>query len=296
MKYILIFFFCILRCELFLLDSIAVLRIGSSGLTPIYSSDCWFSNPLMGVRSLLDCIIDSIWLSYGAEHGIKMMNDGASNEYAEQYFDMISDQKKISKKQISEMVAEFGFTLDDIRKFLNNQYLINQTIETFFMASGKLNITHDEILDYYNLGTFLLDDIYTIKSGILSSDNKEMTSMEIENFKDDILWDQPFTINKKDLSYDLARIDDYNIGDIVYYEYDKKNKEYVVYKYEDKVCGKIMSIEDCYEDIMRKIQAIKYTEGYKEMTIYLTCLDSVIYDDPRLKSDIINLLEERKIN
>ena len=147
---ILLFLFLIVNSfsetELILLDSVAVLCVGSSGISPVYYSDNWFSNPFSGVKTLSSVIIDAIWLSYGSEHGIKMNSDGASSEYAEQYFDMIQDKKGISKKKIASMVEEYGSNLEDIRKFLNNQYLIQQTIETFFAASGKLNVCHEDIL------------------------------------------------------------------------------------------------------------------------------------------------------
>ena len=110
--------------EMILLDGIAALRIGSSGLTPTYYSDTWFFTVFGKARTLVDIIIENIWISYGNEHGIKVVSNESSHEYAEQYLDMLQTQKNISRKDIEKMAEEYGYNINGIKKELNRQYIM----------------------------------------------------------------------------------------------------------------------------------------------------------------------------
>lgn len=221
--------------ELILLDSIAALRIGSSGLSPTYYSDAWFLSPFGLVKNLEEIIIQNIWIAYGNEHGIKMTSDGAANEYAEQYFDMLQEQRGVSRKKIEDMAKEFGYTIEDVKKELNNQYLVQQTVETFFAASGKLNIRNDEIIEFYNNFPRFEEASFIIESGVLSIENSLKIDMKDEGIIKDIIWsNKPYLVFKNDLNEDFSHINDCNIGDIIYYEYLKKEKEFLCYRLLEK--------------------------------------------------------------
>lgn len=285
-----------LKTELICLDEIVVTRVSSAGIMPVYRSDAWFSNPIIGERPLESVIVDSLWLSYGAEHGIKMVSDGASDEYAERYFDMIQEQKGVSKKKIETMVREYGFSLDDIKKFLNNQYLIQQTIETFFAASGKLNISHEEIVDYYELLPPCESEVYTLQCGAFKSVyHKEWDEKDILNHQKDIVWDKPYDIEKDKLSHNFVDIDERQCDSFVYYDYDFQLKEYFVYRYIGKKEARRLSLNDSYEDIMKKIQLMKYEDSYRTMTLKLLADERVIYSDLNVKADVLDFVNNKKM-
>jgi hypothetical protein len=279
--------------ELIMLDSIAVLRTGSSGLSPTYYSDAWFLSPFGLVKSLEEIIIQNIWIAYGNEHGIKMTSDGAANEYAEQYFDMLQEQRGVSRKQVEDMAKEFGYSIEDVKKELNNKYLIEQTIETFFAASGKLNISNEEILDFYNNFPRYEDPSFKIETGILSIDSSVKIDMGDPDVLKQIVWsDKPYVVLKKDLNDDFAHIDDCEIGDVIYYEYFKNKKNFLCYRLLEKKQLRLLDFNELYEEITKQLQLMKYEEGYKKMTEDFLASSQIIYQDVKLQMQCINYLKK----
>jgi len=279
--------------ELIMLDSIAVLRTGSSGLSPTYYSDAWFLSPFGLVKSLEEIIIQNIWIAYGNEHGIKMTSDGAANEYAEQYFDMLQEQRGVSRKQVGDMAKEFGYSIEDVKKELNNKYLIEQTIETFFAASGKLNISNEEILDFYNNFPRYEDPSFKIETGILSIDSSVKIDMGDPDVLKQIVWsDKPYVVLKKDLNDDFAHIDDCEIGDVIYYEYFKNKKNFLCYRLLEKKQLRLLDFNELYEEITKQLQLMKYEEGYKKMTEDFLASSQIIYQDVKLQMQCINYLKK----
>jgi hypothetical protein len=279
--------------ELILLDSIAVLRIGSSGLAPTYYSDAWFLSPFGLTKNLEEIVIQNIWMAYGNEHGIKMTSDGAANEYAEQYFDMLQEQRGVSRKQIESMAKEFGYTIEDVKKELNNKYLVEQTVETFFAASGKLNISNDEIAEFYSSFPRYEEPSFIIETGSLTVDGSLKIDMENPDIINKIEWsNKPYEVLKKDLNDDFLHIDDCKIGDIVYYEYFKNKKSFLCYRLVEKKKLRQLSFNELYEEITKQLQAIKYEEGYKILTTEFLSSSKIIYQDPKLKKQCIDSLKK----
>jgi hypothetical protein len=280
--------------ELILLDSIAALRVGSSGLSPTYYSDAWFLSPFGTVKNLEEIIIQNIWIAYGNEHGIKMTSDGASNEYAEQYFDMLQEQRGVSRKQIEEMARDFGYSIEDVKKELNNKYLVEQTVETFFAASGKLNISNDDILDFYNNFPRYEDASFRIETGFLPIDSSLKIDMKNPDVIKAIEWsNKPYLVYKKDLNSDFSNIEDYEVGDIIYYEYLKNKKSFLCYRLVEKKEASQLSFNELYEEITKQLQAIKYEEGYRMMTEEFLLSPKMIYQDPKLQTECINYLKQQ---
>ena len=279
--------------ELVLLDSIAVLRTGGSGLSPTYYSDSWLLSPFGLVKTLEEIVIQNIWIAYGNEHGIKITSDGAANEYAEQYFDMLQEKKGVSRKQIEEMTREFGYTIDDVKKELNNQYLVQQTIETFFAASGKLNISNDEVVEFYNNFPAYEEASFIIESGVLPLEDSLKIDMKDENIKNKILWsNKPYLVLEQDLNDNFANINNCEINEIIYYEYIKNKKEFSCYRLLEKKEIRKISFNESYEEITRRLQSIKYEEGYKQMTEKFLLSSNIIYEDNKVKENCIDYLKK----
>lgn len=279
--------------ELVLLDSIAALRVGSSGLSPTYYSDAWFLSPFGLVKSLEEVIIQNIWITYGNEHGIKMTSDGAANEYSEQYFDMLQEQKGISRKKIEEMTKEFGYSIEDVKKELNNQYLVQQTVETFFAASGKLNISNDEVLEFYNNYPRYEEAAFIIESGVLAINNSFKIDINNKEIFQDIVWsNEPYQVYQKDLNDNFSHIDDCSVGDIIYYEYLNNKKEFLCYRLLEKKESRRLNFNELYEEITHQIQSMKYEDGYRKMTEEFLLSSKIIYEDNKVQNRCINYLKK----
>jgi hypothetical protein len=232
-------------------------------------------------------------MAYGNEHGIKMTSDGAANEYAEQYFDMLQEQRGVSRKQIESMAKEFGYTIEDVKKELNNKYLVEQTVETFFAASGKLNISNDEIAEFYSSFPRYEEPSFIIETGSLTVDGSLKIDMENPDIINKIEWsNKPYEVLKKDLNDDFLHIDDCKIGDIVYYEYFKNKKSFLCYRLVEKKKLRQLSFNELYEEITKQLQAIKYEEGYKILTTEFLSSSKIIYQDPKLKKQCIDSLKK----
>jgi hypothetical protein len=281
--------------NLVLLDSIAVLRIGASGLSPTYYSDEWFLNPFGMIKNLEEIVIQNIWLAYGNEHGIKMTADGSSNEYAEQYLDMLLEKRGVTRQKITQMTQELGYNIEDVKRELNNQYLVQQTIETFFAASGKLNITNDEINDFYNMNPIYQEMSFIIETGELELEDSIKIDMNDENIIKKISWSKkPYLVLEKDLNESFYNVVDCSPLEIIYYEYDKKKNNFLCYRLLEKKEKKKIELNELYEDITKQLQMLKYEEAYKNITEQFINSDNVIYDSPDIKKKCISFIKIEK--
>lgn len=275
--------------DLEFLDGIAVLRAGESGLSAVYFSDSWYLTPFGTKKSLSEEIIKNIWLSYGAENGIKMVFSGASNEYAEQYLDVLQEQKNVSRLKIEKMVGDLGYTMDDIKKELNNQFLINQTIETTFAARGSLNVKNSEILAYYEQNSQEQEANFKIQVGVLRS-NKFIENID-DNIKKKIDWKfDPYVVLEKDIPFEFGNLIEYDCEEIFYTEFDRKKQEMIFYKLIEKNEKKKTSLDESYEEILHKIKNEKYETNYRLMTKKFLESDAMIYYDMQIKNTCLDFL------
>ncbi len=283
--------------ELILLDSIASMRIGASGLMPTFYSDSWFVSPFGLVKSLEEIIIHNLWLAYASEHGMKISSDGASNEYAEGYFDMLQEKRGVTRKNIEDMAKEYGYTITDVRKELNNQYLVQQTIDTFFAASGSLNVSNNEIVEYYNNFPMYEDESFVIESGMLPINYSVKIDMSDKEIIKKVIWsNKPYFVYKKDLNDNFENIDSFFVGDIIYYEYLQDKKEFLCYRLLEKKELRKFDLDDVYEEIINKLQALKHQNCYKKMTEQFLLSSNMIYGDGSLRQKCIESLEKNNIN
>lgn len=272
--------------DFILLDEIVALRVSESGLNPIFSSDCWFTNPFFGVKSIEQCVIDAALLSYAADHSMKKISDGAYKEYAEEYFDMLLSQKKISKHKIEEILQEYGSSIEEMRNLLNNQFIIQQTLEMFFASSGIMHVTDDEILEYYSCMNKENDDVYQLQIGELIADDGKYSLGEILGMQDRVKWGEICSVEKKNLKKSLYDCQVANANDIFYCEYDDAAKLYYVYKFLQVVPGKKKRLADLYDEINRKLSMMKYDEGYKKMIEELLFADNIFYINLEIQNKI----------
>ena len=271
------------------LDGIACTRTGESGCSVIFYSDAWFISPIGMQVKLEDLIIKMSWLHHGNEHGIKMINDGSSMEYAEKYLDMIQDQRGIGRIELEKACMDSGYSLYDLKKELNDQYLIQQIIETTFAASGLINIIYEEIEEYYNNNPQIIPAQYSIAIGKLNVNLDEYNNNKYN--EDDIQWDDDLIeLTSNDLTENFKNISENEINDIVNVQ-ESKNKNYItLYRLNNKIKESIIPLSDCYEKIMNNLQQKKYLKEYKNYTENL--INENMYDNPEIKEK--TLIEAKK--
>jgi hypothetical protein len=159
--------------ERILLDGVAVLAVGESGVLPVYYSDGWHLTAFGSKKSLEDAVIKALWTQYGQEHGVKITGDEILDA-AEKQLEFLQDQKGISRLKIEKMAEDIGYTLTDIKKELGSQMLLQKTLEMSFSAHGYLNVSHDEILDYYNQFPLIESGFFTIRLGLQKNKEGEL--------------------------------------------------------------------------------------------------------------------------
>lgn len=281
-----------LKPERKLLDGICCIKIGDGGCIPVYYSDQWFLSPLGIPITLEDRIIRVSWLSYGNDHGIKMINNGSSAEYAQQYLEMLQEQKGVSLMELEKMAAMGGYTLNDIRRELNEQYIFQQTIETTFAATGALNVTAEMVQEYYDNNPQIIPAEYKIQTGNL---NKTLSEYENENYDfEDIIWEkESYLIKENELSNNFKDIKKYKINDIVFVMENKDKSELIIYKLIEKKDEIKIKLSDCYEEILGKIQQKKYAEEYLIKTESLISDDTLLYFDKDLKEKCKSFLNKK---
>jgi hypothetical protein len=277
------------------LDGTAAIRIGSSGLTPVYYSDAWFLNPFGMEKKLEDIIIQSFWIAFGEERGLKVVNNESAREYSEQYFDMLHEQKNISKKEIEEMAKKNGFTLADISRELNKNFLMQQTVESYFTANGFLNVTRQEIIDYYAYLESLDRTKYTLKKGELKlSDDYDKEVMQknyeayIKAHELEVDWSKPYTVSYEDLNSNFDSILESDCGSIVFIDF--LSNKMVFYELESRSTEELRSFNAMYEEIQKIIQARKYQEQMVFATKKFLTSDDILYDSQKIRDRCVGSL------
>lgn len=275
------------------LDSIACSIIFEGGVHHVLYSDCWLSNCLGVEQTLEELIVRSLWIYHGKDHGLKISNDGTSNEYAEQYLDMLQQKKNITRDQIKEMCLKSGYSLSDIKKELNDQYMMQQAIEMTLAAHGYFSITSQEIETFYQNNPIVIGKKYVLCRGKSKKTIGDITNQRYE--KKDIEWEEPYEVNKNDLSEKFSAIDEYTTGDIVYCTLDSKNQGVTyVYKLINVIPEKKVSLDESYEEIQSMLQSKKYNEGFKKITLELLNSDTILFSDITLKERCIKYVETKK--
>lgn len=265
--------------ERILLDGVAVLAVGESGVLPVYYSDGWHLTAFGSKKSLEDAVIKALWTQYGQEHGVKITGNEILDA-AEKQLEFLQDQKGISRLKIEKMAEDIGYTLTDVKKELGSQMLLQKTMEMSFSAHGYLNVSRDELLDYYNQFPFVESGFFTIRLGLKK--NKEGAA---------IVWEHtPLTLKKNEISDKFSAIETSRIGEIIYQEFDEKKDATIYYELIDKKEDRVISFEEAYEDIYKILQNKKYSESYKRMSI--SFLDSSLthFFDTKIRAQCMEFL------
>jgi hypothetical protein len=277
--------------DLILLDGVAAIRIGSSGLTPTYYSDAWFFSPFGRPKTLCDVIIENLWISYGNEHGIKIVSNESSHEYAEQYLDMMQSQKNISRKEIEKIAAENGYTFNDIKRELNKQYLIQQTIETYFAANSCLNISSSEISEHCKAITLKETNRYTFRIGSLSIKDSGLEATThpetyVKKHYEKIIWENPYQIREEELNENLRKKENLNQGGIIHYEKNSKGDLLFIYELIN-ITKEVPDKAEIYDAMTKKLQQAKYEENLSRITKNFLQSPSMKYDTDDIREDCL---------
>jgi hypothetical protein len=270
--------------ERILLDGIAVLATGESGITPVYYSDSWHLSAFGTRKTIEEAVIKGLWGQYGQEHGVKISTEEILDA-AEKQLEFLQEQKGISRLKIEKMAEEIGYNLYDIKKELGSQMLLQKTVEMSFSAHGYLNVSHDEVLDYYTEFPPVDPGYFAIKLGFKKNRDDALIQWEAT----------PLCVKKDEISDKLAAVEEACIGDIFFEEYDEKKDGTIYYKLVEKKDDQLLSFEEAYEEIYRILQGKKYAESYKKMTIGFLDSPLTYYFDEKIRSQCIDFLASEQI-
>jgi len=275
--------------NLIFLDEIVCSKINENGVNVVFLSDSWLQNPLGAPISLEERIIRLLWISAGQEFGIKNISDGSSNEYAEEYFYKLQNEKNISRDQIKEICKRSGFSIDDVKKELNEQNLLHQCIETIINSRGFLHVNSEEIENYYLNNKEYSEESYLIQRGIYKG--KIIDFGKIEKQKNKINWQNPYFVKKNELSDDFKnKIEMVNENDIITIIQSDENVH--IYKLIKHKLPELISIEERYENIFRFLQNEKYKNAYLIITKELIEDESINWKNIKYKNDCLNYLNK----
>lgn len=265
--------------ERILLDGIVVLSAGESGITPVYYSDGWHLTAFGTKKSLEDAVIKALWTQYGQEHGIRITGDEILDA-AEKQLEFLQEERGISRSKIEKMAEEMGYTLTDIKRELGGQMLLQKTLEMSFSANGYLNISHEEMIDYYDQFPVIEHGFFSIRLGLKK--DKEGAA---------VLWEAtPLILKKHEISDKFLTIETAGIGEIFYEEWDEAKQATIYYKLIDRTDERVIPFEEAYEEIYKILQQKKYAESYKRMSIGFLDSPLTYFFDTKMRAQCIDFL------
>jgi hypothetical protein len=270
-----------------IVDEIVCKRIGESGTSVVFASDAWLPNPLGALPSLEEKIVKMLWLAHGSDMGIKISSNESSHEYAEEHFDRLQQERGITRDDLVAACKKAGFTLDDVKRELNDQYLLQTCIETTIVASESIQPTEKEIEDYYNSNPEIIPERYVIQKGVYKGNASVIYN---KNYVDsDVCWEEPYEVDPDSLSEKFSHISKVNNGDVV--TVIEKEGEVHVYKLVSYAASHKLSLENVYEKIKMILQQKKYMEAYKRLTIEFLNSDNVIFTNQEYKDRCIGFVK-----
>ena len=185
------------------------------------------------------------------------------------------------------MCKKSGFTIDDVKRELNEQYLFQQCIETAIAAEGLIYVSPEEIQKFHEENKIEIPGKYKIKRGIYEGRSEEL----FENSKNKkIEWDDEYEVSEKNLSEKFSNIAEVKDGEII--NLFNENNNVVIYKrisYEGK---KNVEFNERYEQIQRILQQKKYLEAYRKKTLELIESESMFFSNNKYKELCLNFIEK----
>ena len=233
-----------------LLDEIVCSKITESGVSVVFLSDSWLPNPMGHPVKLEEKIIKMLWLAIGEENGIKLISDTNNNEYAEEYFQKLQNERGLTRDQIKEMCKKSGFTIEEVKKELNEQNLLGQCTQSIIALKSDIYVSAEEIEAYYNNNPEYSEESYIIQRGIYNGNISEMpTKISLKNA---IKWEDSYSIKKNELSEAFSKINNISNGEFITIIQNENNVE--IYKLITKNLSTIISLEERYELINKILE------------------------------------------
>jgi hypothetical protein len=255
-----------LSCEI--LDQIDAVFLKNTDISFLCYSDYWFPVATGMLVSPEEQMIRHLWLQKADEHNLKVGMDG-QQEYAEKYLDMLQETQGVSRQEINKMCQQMGYQLSDIKKELNEQYIVQQAIEIVLTAKGLLHISNEDLIDYCKKNPYKIDGTYTFQKGIR------------ENIEEAYEWKDILILKENELSEKFKGAIHQHVGEIVYEVLS--DKIHTAYKLIEKIPTKIFDteyqLENFYETIMQSLQQERYKKAYKQITLELLSSKDIEFKD-----------------
>lgn len=272
--------------NLILIDEIVCSKISEADVSVVFLSDSWLKNPIGTRTTIEEKIINMLWLCHGKEHGIKMLSDGSYHEFAEEHFQKLQDERGLTRDQIIDICKKSGFSIEDLKKELNEKNLVNQIIQTTISIRSLFNVTPQEIDDFFFQNPEYIETEYCIQKGSykgLVSDFSKKQNLLID-------WQKPYYIKKSNLSKSFSMIDKIENNEII--TIIQNNDEVEIYKLLSVIPKKLIPIEERFETISFILQNKKFKEAYKKITKELIEDDSVNFKNKYYKDLCLNYIEK----
>lgn len=273
-----------------LLDEIVCRIISDDGIIPVYLSDIWLPSALGVQTTLEERIIRMVWIARGADRGVKLQSDGSAQEYAEEYLDLLQKNRGVTRDELQKMCMSAGFTMRDIKRELNQQFLLQQSVETLLMASGSINVSAEEVKAFYDQNPTYLPVSYSYVEALCSQGEEEGVHLNTVNGG----WGDKKTLSEELLPEHLKSLVYILVGDYIHYISDIDNACHVVHLI-GKTTEKLIPLSERYEEIMRNLQKEKYIAQYKVFAInFLLDKEKVFFSDESYRDKCVEFVKAQE--
>lgn len=229
------------------------------------------------VHALDDRVFEKLLWFDGKKHRIL-----PTEEDIERHLKVVERENNIGRKELIEIFANGGYTLEEGKEQFGTMYTVNAMID--FKVRGGLFVSQKEVELYYKENPEHVDATYLLKRGVIPydytiSDQKQFTiiTQAIADKKEipGALWSPAFSVAQNQISSDIAFVANMQADEIS--DPIPTADGITVFKVVDVTPHRLKTLDERYAQIADLLRRPKYQEILTTYKVQLYDHASIVY-------------------
>jgi hypothetical protein len=253
----------------FVIDTIKAVIMSEEGTEIITLSDVNRPSLTGAPRTIEDMVFESEVFLQAKKHQIL-----PGDKDIDGYLAGVMQEHNLTAKQLEEIFAQSGYTMEEGREEFRKMHATNSMIE--YKIRSNLIIPKKRVEEYYEQNPEYAQDRYLFEYAAISFDSPFVVQGIINpSLRTEIPWESSFWLSKDEVAEDKLSMLDLAVGEISRpYAGDQG---WQLYRLKEKQERRLKTLDERYTEIaalLRKPRYLKLVEEYKE---FLGTVNSVFY-------------------
>ena len=277
------------HAKMHLLDSIEAVVYGPANARVITKWDI-ARPPLGGPAATLDEVV----LEYLICDDAQKLKIAPSESDVDRILDTVRKQNNLTLDQLSELVKENGYTMEEIRERFKRMQVVNQMLD--YRVRSNVIIPRREIVNYYEANPEIEEARLVIRRACIpfvqskpanqesleaaqvsqAAQLTELTKKAVDNkaIKEQITWGEPFTVLEGDLACDKKFLLNLKVGCM--HGPTKVAQGFELFEMIERRDKRTRTLDERYSEITEKLKEPTFKRLFDEYKTKLTSEASVL--------------------